>query len=632
MSKELRVLILEDVPSDAELAQRELKTVLEKFTVEVVETEEDFLNSLKAFNPDLILSDYQLPSFNGLSALLLARGYNSFIPFIILTGSINEDTAVECMKAGADDYVIKDRIKRLAPAVLNAIQKKKMKLAQRNAEMVNMRLSTAVHQSGEAIIITDTQGKIEYVNPAFEHITGYSSTEILGKNPRILKSGKQNQSLYEELWNTVLSGRIWHGKIVDRAKDGSLYKEKISISPVFNTLGCITNYVAVMHDITKEERLEQQFQQAQKMESIGLLAGGVAHDLNNMLTIINGYSEHALSSLASTDKWYEEFREINNAGYRSANMTRQLLTFSRKQPIEPRLLDLNNTINDILKMLYRLIGEEIKLIWTPRANLWPIYMDPIQIDQILMNICINARDAMADNGNLIIRAENVTLDEVYCQAHAYAKPGSYVMLTISDDGCGMDEEMLLKIFDPFFTTKAVGEGTGLGLAVVYGIVKQNEGLIHTYSKPGLGTTFKIYFPRHNGADFEDQVDREMELPSGNGEIILLVDDEIAILRLMQVMLESMGYGVIAANTPQDALRLAKEQNGKFDLLMTDIVMPWLNGRELAKQLQTIYPGIKVLLMSGVMAYRGVFDKEENFIRKPFSHFDLAVKLKEVFKS
>ena len=514
-------------------------------------------------------------------------------------------------------------------AVTRDITKRKQVEAERE------RLNTAIEQSVEAIVITDTQGNIQYINPSFEKITGYSRVEVLGQNPRIIKSGEQGHAFYKELWDTISGGQVWKGKFVNRRKDGQLFSEEATISPIFDTAGNIINYVAVKRDVTKEEKLERQFQQAQKMESVGRLAGGVAHDFNNMLSVILGYSELVLSKMDPADKLYNIIQEINKAGQRSADLTTQLLAFSRKQTIAPKPLDLNDTVSNMLKMLRRLIGEDINMLWIPGANPWKIHMDPAQIDQILANLCVNARDAIKDTGQVVIETDNVTFDDAYCQTHAYAKPGAYIMLAVSDDGCGIDGKIKNKIFEPFFTTKAQGEGTGLGLATVYGIVKQNEGLINVYSEPGQGTSFKIYFPRYKGEDIVEKKEKAKVLPEGHGELILLVEDETAILEMVQSMLESIGYSVITAKTPREALHLVQDQTSRIELLMTDVVMPGMNGKELAIQLHHSFPDMKVVFMSGytsnVIAHRGVLDKGVNFITKPFSLPALAEKLHEVLK-
>ncbi len=508
-------------------------------------------------------------------------------------------------------------------------------ISRKKTEAERELLSAAIEQAAEAVLVTDTEGNIQYVNPAFEKISGYTRSEVLEKNPRILKSGKQDKSFYKVLWETITAGKVWRGKIVDRCKDGSLYTEECTISPVFDEEGKISNYVAVKRDITKEEELEQQFRQAQKMESIGRLAGGVAHDFNNMLSVIIGYSQLALAKLSSGDKLYKILQEILKAGQRSANLTSQLLAFSRKQTIDPQIINLNDAVNNMLKMLRRLIGENINLVWKPDTELWSNYMDATQVDQILANLCVNARDAINGPGRITIETKNVIIDDEYCRNHMYARPGDYVMLSVSDTGCGMDEQTKSRIFEPFFTTKAAGQGTGLGLATVYGIVKQNEGFVNVYSEPGEGTSFKLYFPRHKRVNTAEN-QTEKKLPTGRGEHILLVEDEPAILEMTQTMLESIGYSVISAKTPEEALRLVREKGDHIQLMMSDVVMPGMNGKELANELKTLHPEIKVLFMSGytsdIIAHQGVLDKGINFITKPFSLPELAEKINAVLKN
>jgi CheY-like chemotaxis protein len=355
-----------------------------------------------------------------------------------------------------------------------------------------------------------------------------------------------------------------------------------------------------------------------------------------MLSVILGFSELAMEKTAPDDPLYDDLKEIVNAGRRSTEITRQLLAFSRRQTIDPIVLDLNDTVEGMLKMLRRLIGEDIDLAWQPGHNLWPISMDPTQIDQILANLCVNARDAIADTGKLTIETHNTSLDDDYCADRAGFTAGEYVMLAISDDGCGMDRTILDNLFEPFFTTKEVGKGTGLGLATVYGIVKQNDGYINVYSEPGKGTTFKIYLPRHAGPAVADQLHCSVQSPTGHGEVILLVEDDAAVLKLTERLLTDIGYTVLAAGTPQKALALADAHNGAIALLMTDVIMPGMNGRELVDHITARYPGIKTLFMSGytadVIAHRGVLDDGVNFIHKPFSRQALAVKIRQTVES
>ena len=382
----------------------------------------------------------------------------------------------------------------------------------------------------------------------------------------------------------------------------------------------------------EKDKLQDQLTQAQKMESVGRLAGGVAHDFNNMLGVIIGHAELALDKIGPDEPSSADLKEIQKAAKRSADLTHQLLAFARKQTVAPKVLDLNDIVENALKMLRRLIGEDIDLAWMPRNNLGRIFIDSSQVDQILTNLCVNARDAIADTGKITVETDNVVLDGEYCARHSDFVSGEYILLAVSDNGCGIDAEMLPHIFEPFYTTKEMGKGTGLGLAMVYGAVKQNNGFINVYSEPGHGTTFKIYLPRHMAKAVSRPQQEQTLAPTAGGETILLVEDEPTILRMTKLMLEKMGHTVIAAGVPGEAIRLAREHKGQINLLMTDVVMPEMNGRDLARNLRPICPDLKRLFMSGytanVIAHHGVLDEGVHFIQKPFSTKDLQAKLRE----
>ncbi len=502
--------------------------------------------------------------------------------------------------------------------------------ARKRADAERKRLLAAIDQAGEGIVMTDVRGNIEFVNPAFEQITGYSRNEVLGHNPRILKSGSHDEGFYHDLWGTISSGRIWSGRMVNKRKDGKLYTEEASISPVLNASGQIVNYVAVKRDISEHLRLSAQFQQAQKMEAVGLLAGGVAHDYNNMLSVILGYAELALDKVDPAEPLHADLEMIIKATKRSVDITRQLLAFARKQTIVPVTLDLNTTVGSMLTMLRRLIGEDIDLAWLPKANLSTIKIDPTQVDQILANLCVNARQAIAGAGKITIETDNIVFDAAYCADHFGFMAGAYVLLAVSDDGCGMSKEVIEHIFDPFFTTKKEGQGTGLGLSTVHGIVTQNNGFINVYSEPGKGTTFRIYLPQHVEHAVAWPQHKAPDIPLSQGETVLVVEDEPALLMMTQMMLRKLGYQVLAAGTPGEALELVRRYKSRIHLVITDVIMPELNGRALAEQLQSLLPGIKILFMSGytadVIAHRGVLEAGVHFLQKPFSIKDLATKV------
>ena len=495
------------------------------------------------------------------------------------------------------------------------------------------RLITAIEQTSESVVITDTKGSIVYINPAFEQTTGYSRAEIIGQNPRLLKSGKHKQSFYQEMWATISSGQVWRGRLINRKKDGSFINEDVTITPVRDMRGEIINYVEVKRDVTRELELEDQYRQAQKMEAIGLLAGGIAHDFNNILTAINGYSALLQTEMPPDSPAHEKLQIILRSGRRAADLVRQLLAFSHKQIVEPKILDLNDTICEIKKMLQRIIPEHIIIETTLTPALWAIKIDPSQLEQIILNLAINARDAMPNGGWLSIETVNLSLAEGYAHNHLAIEPGDYVVLTISDSGIGMSKELQARIFEPFFTTKKQGQGTGLGLATVYGIVKQNGGVIWVCSEEGQGSSFKIYLPRViERAQVISRVDEKNELPRGT-ETILLVEDEPAVREMAAFVLKERGYTVLAASHGQEALRLAQKHSHDVHLLLTDVIMPGINGKDLARQLSQGRPDLKVIFMSGytdgTIDQHGVLDPGNVFIQKPFSPRLLVHKIREV---
>lgn len=506
----------------------------------------------------------------------------------------------------------------------------------RQAEELRARLAMAVEQSAEAIVITNTDGTIVYVNPAFAKISGYSAAEAVGQNPRVLKSGSHPPEFYQAMWATLRAGQTWSGHIINRSKQGRLFEEAAVISPVLDATGRTVNYVAVKRDITREAQLEIQLRQAQKMDAVGRLAGGVAHDFNNLLMGIMGYAEMCQNNIEPGHPIREWLDEVTLGARRSADLTRQLLAFASRQVIAPKILDLNESVAGMLKMLRRLIGEDIDLAFLPGANLWPVMLDPSQVDQILANLCVNARDAIAGVGRVTLQTGTVAVDEALLVQHPEAVPGDYVSLAVSDTGCGMDAATVAQIFEPFFTTKALGKGTGLGLSTVYGIVRQNQGFISVDCAQGRGSTFTIYLPRADAKDVEAARPAEPAAPQRGGETILLAEDEKAPRETCRLFLESLGYRVLTAVSPADALQQAEAYPDAISLLITDVVMPGMDGRHLARQLGASKPGLKVLFMSGytpdVVAQRGVMEPNTAFIAKPFTRDELAAKVRDVLDS
>ena len=494
------------------------------------------------------------------------------------------------------------------------------------------RYRTIFESTATANIIVAEDTAILMANQNFADLAGYPKEDIEGKMswtefivPEDVEKIRQNQMMRLTNPSSVPNAYEIHA----RTREGSQRELYASVAVIPET----RESVASLIDLTDRKQLEAQLVQAQKMESVGRLAGGVAHDFNNMLSVIIGNTEMAMSRIASTDPLYKSLQDILNAGRRSADLTRQLLAFARKQTVSPKAINLNDTVAGMLKMLQRLISENIELGWYPGHHPWKVYIDPTQIDQILANLTVNARDAITKKGRISIETSNRTLDGAYSAARPECLPGDYVVLAVSDDGCGMDENTLNNIFEPFFTTKKEGTGTGLGLATVYGIVRQNNGFINVYSEPDRGTTFRVYLPRHKDEAPEiDSDESEMEIQGGT-ETVLLVEDDQSVLDLSKAMLEILGYTVLTARSKDLALRIAGEYEGDINLILTDVVMPDMNGKELSELVMTFKPGMKRLYMSGytadVIAYQGVLDAHVNFLSKPFSLRELAAKVREV---
>ncbi|MEI7638191.1 MAG: PAS domain S-box protein [Syntrophus sp. (in: bacteria)] len=534
---------------------------------------------------------------------------------------------------------IKDEKGKVILNLTHATDITQQKLAENALRESEEKFFKAFKTSPYAITITHPEdGNFIEVNDAFTTMTGFTREEALADSSIGLKLWV-NEDDRQRVVADLRAGRAVVGQEIHfRTKRDEIITGLFSAQTIQLINGpCILSSI---NDISERKRtgeekakLEGQLQQAQKMESVGRLAGGVAHDFNNLLGVILGHAEMALDQVDKAEPIHADLEEIRKAANRSADLTRQLLAFARQQVVSPKVLDLNDTVEGMLKLLRRLIGEDINLSWKPGASLWPIKIDPSQIDQILANICVNARDAISDVGKMTIETENSAFDNGYCADHVDFVPGEYVLLTLRDDGCGMNKETLSHLFEPFFTTKAVGKGTGLGLATVYGIVKQNKGFINVYSEPDQGTTFRIYLPRHVGKATQMQREAPAESVARGHETILLVEDEKTLLDLSKYMLEKQGYRVLTAGTPGEAIRLAEEKEGEIQLLMTDVVMPEMNGRDLAKKMLSLYPNLKCLFTSGytanVIAHHGVLDEDIYFIQKPFSRRDLAAKIREV---
>jgi PAS domain S-box-containing protein len=494
--------------------------------------------------------------------------------------------------------------------------------------------SAALNASAIPMVITDCAGTIAWVNAAFTDCTGYSAAEAVGKNPRdLLRSGVHDQAFYKKIWDTILAGNVWRGEMTNRRKDGSLYPEMQTITPVRNGHGEISHFIAVKRDLTKDKQLQAQFLQAQKMESVGRLAGGIAHDFNNLLSVILGWTEVVMSDLPENHPVRPSLEEVFKASQGAAMLTRQLLAFSRQQVVEPTVFDANALVVAMDKMVRRLLGEDIELVTRTDPELGNVRMDRGQLEQVLMNLVVNARDAMPEGGKLTIETANVVLDSEYPRKHADVVPGDYVMLAVSDSGTGMSEEVKTRIFEPFFTTKERGKGSGLGLATCYGIVKQAGGHIAVYSEVGLGTTFKVYLLR-GGELAQSAPSRRRRTPTHGVESILLVEDEPAVRRVTAHMLEAQGYRVISVASGEEALRVIEDEREPLHLLLTDVVLAkGMSGRELAERVRALRPTLKVLFASGytsdAIILHDLLEEGITLVQKPFTSDALGHKVREV---
>jgi signal transduction histidine kinase/DNA-binding response OmpR family regulator len=659
-TKSLRCLIVEDVEDDAQLMLRQLRAAGYDVTWERVDTPEAMRAALEHQPWDVVLSDYRMPRFSGLEAFELLRTSGRDLPFIIVSGTIGEETAVAAMKAGVGDYLIKGQLDHLPVAVerelRHAATRRERKVADAALRRTEARQRAMVANIGDVIVIIDQDGINRYKSPNIEKWFGWRPEDVVGVSAldNVHPEDKpQAQKFIGDLLSAPNApgttgttgttgtpgtpGTTGTTECRYRCKNGD-YKwisfTAVNLLHDSNIQGLLGNY----HDITGRKeaevervKLETQFQQAQKMEAVGRLAGGVAHDFNNMLQAILGNVDLALEGVPLGSPTDEGLREIRRCAERSADLTRQLLAFARRQTIAPKVLDLNATVESLLKMMRRLIGENIDLAWLPARDLGLVKVDPTQVDQILANLCVNARDAIGGVGKVTIETANAAFDAAYCVDHPGYMAGEYVRLKVSDNGCGMDQATKAQIFEPFFTTKGNGAGTGLGLATVYGIVKQNRGFINVYSEPDHGSTFTLYLPRHEGQATAARTADVGVMPRSFGETVLLVEDEPAVVAIARMILERLGYTVLAASTPGEAIRLGETHVGEIYLLITDVVMPEMNGRDLNLRLLAIRPKLKCLFMSGytadVLGHNGVLEAGVRFLQKPFSMGDLATKVR-----
>jgi two-component system cell cycle sensor histidine kinase/response regulator CckA len=653
----LRILVVDDDPDLCFGTARALSKA--NYQTEMASDGDGALQKLQDFQPHLVVLDRDMPDPDGveLCRRIKARPDADQIFVILISGTyIGSDQQAEGLESGADGYLVRPLGNRELVArvdvfvrlrqLTQSLRDRQKELTEKNRELLESedRFRATFEQAAVGIAHLDLGGRWLRVNQRLCDIVGYAREELLQLGYHDI-THPDDVGLDEVQIERLKAGEIQSYVREKRylRKDGSTVWVNLTASLLQDTGGQAKNFISVVEDISarkeseaEQERLRQQLTQTQKMDSVGRLAGGVAHDFNNLLTVILGHSESVLETLTPGTEIWQSLQAVNHAARRSATLTRQLLAFARRQTIAPRVLDPNQTIEELLAVIDPLVGQKLKLDWQPDPEAWTLKMDPSQLEQVLTNLCVNARDAVGESGTVVIQTSNSTLDSIFCAENPGSQPGEYLKLTVSDNGCGMDPEILENMFEPFFTTKETGRGTGLGLATVYGIVKQNRGFIQVNSAPGEGTTFHIYLPRAEGPIEEPGTPAPPALVAPDTRTILLVDDDEEILGVTRAMLENLGYGVLATSSALAALKIIRERSSYPDLLLTDVVMPEMNGHELAEAMRGVHQGILCLFMSGysedVVARHGVLHSGVHFIQKPFTRDELAAKLAGVFLS
>ncbi len=677
-----KVLIVDDVFENRYILEKMLE--FQQLGVVSAGNGKEALEKARMDPPDLVISDILMPVMDGYALCKTWKSDERFknIPFVFYTATYTDPKDKDfALSLGADRFVIKPQEPQIFMEMLgefiredqavhpaghqplgsemeffrqyNEILFRKLEKKVTELEQVNRRLkqeidehrlareklfnlTQAVEESPAAIVLTDLNGRIEYANTKFCQISGYASMEMIGRDLGFLRSNEIHPDIYKDLWTTIRAHRVWRGALCNKKKDGELFWVFLTMSPLKNAEGHITHFMAMMEDTSERRKLEAQLRQAQKLEGIGQLAGGVAHDFNNILTAIIGYADIAYQNMQNEDPLRKHLKQILDYADKASAITKSLLAFSRKQATHLSYFDLNDLLLNFQKFLRHLLPENIEIQMPCSDRILPVLVDQVQIEQIIMNLATNARDAMPRGGRFVIATALAQLDDKFIQAHGYGKTGSYAEITITDTGCGMDQQTREKIFDPFFTTKEQGKGTGLGMAIVYGIVKNHNGFILVDSEPGRGARFCILLPITRPVAPADQKKTENETPSGGTETILVAEDEPGILDLIMTILTEQGYSVIGAVDGEEAVSKFSENREKISLIMLDGIMPKKGGNEACREIMMLKPDVKVIFMSGysekIVNVQEAEHKKIHFLQKPVLPSMILKKVYEVLNS
>jgi PAS domain S-box-containing protein len=608
----LRVLVVDDSEDDALLLVRALERNGFELVWNRVYKAQDMRDALQDRRYDLILSDYYMPAFGAHEALEIAQEIEPDLPFIVISGAVGEEKAVDIMLAGAHDFVMKQNLARLVPVIQRELREAQVRRERRrDVEQLQLQ-AAALETAANGIMITDRDGVVEWVNQAFCDQTGYRLGELAGRHSRILRSPEQEEQIYQDLWTTILAGRIWRGELINRRKGGSHYFAEQTVAPVRGKDGGISHFIAIQQDITERKRaeaereeLQRQLQQAQKMEALGQLTGGIAHDFNNILGAIIGYTDLAIERFApdGEGKLAEYLKQVYRAAIRARDLIAQMLAYSRSGGVSEESIHLGPVIQEVIKMLRSALPATLEIETTMASDLPQVRLDPVQLHQVVMNLCINGRDAMDGHGRLRLHLDWTEGVRALCSSCHHAVEGDYVRLTLEDDGPGIAPEILNRIFEPFFTTKEVGRGTGMGLSVVHGIVHDHGGHILVENRPEGGTRFELLLP----ASDLPQAGGESRGQGAGGPIrrghghILVVDDEPRLVHYFAELLESQGYRVTGITDAREALQRFIQSPEKVDLVITDQTMPEMTGAELARKMLGVRPSLPVILCTGYSA-------------------------------